>query len=267
MRLLVFAAATLAATGQTAQNPSPMVEHTRTHPRIPKQQAQGRRFTLDKNVTLFVPAKWRPVLLVFFHGGDWLPETAGARNRMAVIALPANMRDPARLSALLAEAERAADTRFQTVILGGWSLGCTAVREVLKSPEVYARVSGLLLIDGIHAGYKNGKPGPLESELETDNLESWVRIVKDAMAGRKRIIVTHSEIFPGTFASTTETADYLLRTAGVPRRAVLKWGPMRTQQLSEAKAGRFLLIGYAGNSAPDHVDQLHSLAEYLRWMR
>ena len=37
-----------------------------------------------------------------------------------------------------------------------------------------------------------------------------------------------------------------------------------TQQLSEVKRGRLRVIGYAGNSAPDHVDQLHSLSVYLK---
>jgi hypothetical protein len=80
------------------------------------------------------------------------------------------------------------------------------------------------------------------------------------------MIVTHTEIFPGTFASTTETADYLLKQLGVARTAVLKWGPMATQQLSESHAGSFLLMGFAGNSAPDHVDQLHALPEYLKML-
>ena len=83
---------------------------------------------------------------------------------------------------------------------------------------------------------------------------------------KKQMIVTHSEIFPGTFASTTETADHLLQKLQIPRVATLQWGPMRTQQLSEARKGRFLLLGYAGNSAPDHIDQLHSLPEYLKWI-
>ena len=42
---------------------------------------------------------------------------------------------------------------------------------------------------------------------------------------------------------------------------------MGLQQLSETRAGKFLLIGYAGNSAPDHVDQLHALPEYLKWIK
>jgi hypothetical protein len=87
------------------------------------------------------------------------------------------------------------------------------------------------------------------------------------MAGRKRFLLTHSEIFPGTYASTTETADFLLKQLGVKRRAILKWGPTGLQQLSEAKRGKFLLMGYAGNSAPDHVDQLHSLPAWLKLLR
>jgi hypothetical protein len=42
---------------------------------------------------------------------------------------------------------------------------------------------------------------------------------------------------------------------------------MGMQQLSDARAGHFLLVGYAGNSAPDHVDQLHSLPVFLKWLR
>jgi len=141
------------------------------------------------------------------------------------------------------------------------------VREILKTPENYARVDRALLIDGLHTGYIGGKPGPQESELETDKLEIFLQFARDAVAGRKQMIITHSEIFPGTFASTTETSDWLLRQLGIKRRAVAQWGPMDTQQLSEVRVGKFMLVGYAGNSAPDHVDQLHSLPDYLRWFK
>jgi hypothetical protein len=87
------------------------------------------------------------------------------------------------------------------------------------------------------------------------------------MAGRKTMLITHSEIFPGTFASTTETADWLLAQLGLHQTAVLKWGPMKTQQLSDVHSGKFRMVGYAGNSAPDHVDQFHSLPEYLKRLK
>lgn len=256
---------------QEPQNPSPMVEHTRAHPRLIQQTPVGRREKLATG-TLFIPEKLklRPSvpLLIFFHGGDWLPQVAVARrSRMAVISLPATVKNPVLLLDLIAEAEHRVNGRFAPLTLGGWSAGCGAIRELLQSREVYDRAVALLLIDGIHTAYTTGVPGPRESAIETAPLDVWVRYAREAIAGRKRMIVTHSEIFPGTFASTTETADYLLSALNLPRRPVLRWGPMHTQQLSEARAGKFLLIGYAGNSAPDHVDQLHSLAGYLDWLR
>ncbi len=264
------------ARGQQSQNPSPMVEHTRAHPRLPQQTPPGHREKLELG-TLFVPAGLKngaPVLF-FFHGGTWLPEVAGARDRVAIVSVQAGsgsatyaklFEDPARFLALLKEAESKAGLHFGRVMVGGWSAGCGAIRQMLKAPETYARVDAALMIDGIHTDYVDGKPGPLESKIGMGNLEIWEKLARDAMAGRKRAVITHSEIFPGTFASTTETADALLGLVKVPRRAVLKWGPMGLQQLSEARAGRFVLIGYAGNSAPDHVDQLHSLATFLKWL-
>jgi len=268
-----------AAHSQQAQNPSPMVEHTRAHRRLVETSPPGRREKLDLG-TLFLPAGLRlakrPAILFFFHGGSWLPEVAAARNHLAVVSVQAGagsaayaqlFSDPQRFLGLLREAESKAGTRFGRVLLGGWSAGSGAIRQILETPQSYRRVDGVLAIDGIHTGYVDGKPGPLESKIDPGNLQVWVQLGRDAMQSRKRAIVTHSEIFPGTFASTTETADYLVTQLGIERRAVLKWGPMGLQQLSEARAGRFRLIGYAGNSAPDHVDQLHSLPVFLKWLK
>jgi hypothetical protein len=266
----------VSAQAQQSQNPSPMVEHTRAHPRLKEQSPAGRREKLALG-TLFIPAGSKPTAVVFFfHGGTWLPEVAAAQNKVAVVTVQAGsgsatyarlFENPTRWPALLKEAEGKTGAPFAKVMLGGWSAGCGAIRQILKSPDAYARIAAALMIDGIHTDYVDGNPGPLESKIGTENLQIWQQLARDAVAGRKRAIVTHSEIFPGTFASTTETADYLLKQLNLTRRPVLKWGPMGLQQLSDVRAGKFLLIGYAGNSAPDHVDQLHSLPTYLKWLR
>jgi hypothetical protein len=279
MRLFLCALLTWGLSAQQAQNPSPMVEHTRAHRRLAESAPPGRREKLELGA-LFVPealrTRTRMPLLLFFHGGTWLPEVAAAQNRVAVIGVQAGagsatyarlFSDPARFGRLLAEAESKAGVRFGPVWLGGWSAGCGAVRQILRTRDGYSRADAVLCIDGIHTDYVDGKPGPLESKIDPGNLAVWLQLGRDAMAGHKRFVVTHSEIFPGTFASTTETADYIVAQLGLPRRAVLKWGPMGLQQLSETRSGKLLLIGYAGNSAPDHVDQLHSLPEYLRRLR
>ncbi len=279
-RIILITFFTISAFAQQAQNPSPMVEHTRAHPRLKQETPVGQRETLELGA-LFIPEKLKRrsklPLFIHFHGGTWLPEVAAARvGNTAVISIQLGagssvyakpFADQKLFERLISEAESKADVKFSPITLTAWSAGYGAVREILKTPENYARVDRALLIDGLHTGYVGGKPGPQESELETDKLEIFLQFARDAVAGRKQMIITHSEIFPGTFASTTETADWLLRQLGLKRRAVAQWGPMGTQQLSEVRVGKFLLVGYAGNSAPDHVDQLHSLPDYLRWLR
>lgn len=271
----------VAASAQQSQNPSPMVEHTRAHPRLKEETPPGRRETLELG-TLFLPAKLkRPApMFIHFHGGTWLPDVAAARaGNTAVISIQIGagssvyakpFSDTQLFTRLIVEAEAKAGMKLSPVSLTAWSAGYGAVREILKVSESYARVDRVLLIDGLHTGYVGGKPGTgslQESELETVNLEVFLQFARDAVAGRKQMIITHSEIFPGTFASTTETADWLVAQLGLQRKAAVKWGPMGTQQLSEVRAGKFVIIGYAGNSAPDHVDQLHSLPEYLKWFK
>jgi hypothetical protein len=261
------------------QNPSPMVEHARSHLRLPDAATEGRRENLSLG-TLFVPAKLKlksPVpVLFFFHSPEFIPEIAAEKHGMIAVTIKIGagssayakpFTDRALFGELLHEAEEKAGVQLGPIVLAGWSAGCGAIREIMSTPEYYDKIADTILIDGIHSSYLNGKPGPLESEIDPTPLQIYVKLIRDAMAGKRRLIITHTEIFPGTFASTTETADYILGQVGLHRTPILKWGPMGTQELSEVRSGEFLLVGFAGNSAPDHVDQLHSLPDYVGWLK
>jgi hypothetical protein len=275
--VFLFLAAVLVAPAQ--QNPSPMVEHTRAHPRLDTTIPSGEQIKLELG-TLFIPQKLhrgrQARLLLFFHGGDSVPELAVSKlQNLAVITVQAGagssnyerlFDDPARFPSIIAEAESRSGLKFSEISLGGWSAGCGALRKILNDPPSYTRVNRVLCIDGVHTGYVDGKPGPLESEIDTSNLQIWLRFGRDAIGGKKRLIITHTEIFPGTFASTTETADWLIHEWGLTPHPVVRWGPMQTQILSDVSAGGLRVVGFAGNSAPDHVDQLHSLPEFLGWL-
>ena len=41
-------------------------------------------------------------------------------------------------------------------------------------------------------------------------------------------------------------------------------GPSGSPQLSEAIKGRLAIMGFAGNSAPDHIDQFQGMPEFLK---
>jgi hypothetical protein len=116
----------------------------------------------------------------------------------------------------------------------------------------------------MHTSYvPEGTPLANGGTLDRTNLVAFADFARRAVRGEARFLVSHSTIFPGTYASTTETADWLLAALGLRRTPVLSWGPRGMQQLGEARSGGFTLLGFAGNSAPDHVDQLHAMPELL----
>jgi hypothetical protein len=290
-----FVAVTLSAraAAQTpppaAQNPSPMVETTRAHQRLAQREIPGVARTFpgpdNKPVDLFIPESARRAdevkLVVHFLGIAWIPELAaaqlGGNTVVAVLNLGAGsgvydraFSNPAVFDSLLAtigrEVSSAAgkNVRVGHITLSGFSAGHGAVRAILRDPHHFARVDAILLMDGMHTSYvPEGVVMEKGGTLDPHNLEAFVHFAELAVKGDKRFLITHSEIFPGTFASTTETADYLLKALGLTRKPVLEWGPNGMQQLSAVHAGHFELMGFAGNSAPDHIDQFQGMPTFL----
>jgi hypothetical protein len=220
-------------------------------------------------------------LVVHFLGAAWSPEQAVAQLAGPLVCAVVNIgagtgvyqhafSDPSAFDSLLAgvarEVEGASGHRagIDHITLSGFSAGHGAIRAILKDSAHFTRVNAVLLLDGMHTSYvPEGKVMADGGVLDTTNLAAFAAFARAAIHGQKRFLITHSEIFPGTFASTTETADWLLRELGLQRTAVARFGPRGMQQLSEVKSGLFELRGYAGNSAPDHIDQLHAMPEQL----
>lgn len=221
-------------------------------------------------------------LVIHFHGAAWVAQQSVAALNDGTVAAVLNLgagsgvydrsfADPAAFDSLLASVDRAVTTSLGVathagrITLSGFSAGHGAIRRILREPRHRDRVSGVLLLDGMHTSYvPEGRVFALGGALDTNNLTAFADFARLAIQGKTRFLVTHTEIFPGTFASTTETADWLLRAVGLSRKPVLEWGARGTQRLSLTRKGRFELQGYAGNSGPDHIDQYHAMPELLR---
>lgn len=250
---------------QLPQNPSPMTESTRRHDRMTRRTVEGQVFALslgELRIPRRIARKKSTPLILHFHGAAWLAHQATEKHAVLAVELGAGsgryaapFRDPAKFPAWIAEAERVSGRSFSNIYLSSFSAGYGAVRQILRDHR--GRIDGVLLADSLHAGYGT----------EPADLDSLLSLAKDAASGRSRLIVTHSEVFPGTYASTTETADRLLAQANAKRKAILRWGPLGMQQLSEAKRGKFEMHGFAGNSAPDHTDHLHALSVWWKKLR
>ena len=272
------------------QNPSPMLESTRLHERLASRALGGTARSFGgpgaKPVELWVPDRVRSRdafdVVVHFHGAAWLPQQAvaalGSRTVAVVLNLGAgsgvydrSFADPAVFDTLLATVAREVSavsgrpSRVNRVTLAGFSAGHGAVRAILREPRHMARVFAVLLMDGMHTSYvPEGQVLAAGGALDTTNLRSLTEFARAAARGEKRMLIAHSEIFPGTYASTTETADWTIGALGLRRTPVLKWGPRGMQQLSEVRQRRLQVLGFAGTTAPDHIDQLHAMPELLK---
>lgn len=245
---------------QLPQNPSPLRDTTRDHTRVLEQQVPGIRTNVSLG-SLLLPEGLKPTqLIIHFHSSPWLPEMAARSRFPRAAVLTINLgagsdvyrlpfTEPNRYRLLIEEAERAAQTKFQTIVLSSFSAGYGAIREILRDKSNFARIQSIILADSLYAGYGN----------EPDDLNPFLAYIK---AG-KRLIMTHSELYPGTYAATFEAADWLIKQLGAKRKAILKWGPVGMQQLSEVNIFDFHVLGFAGNSADDHVDHLYGLERWL----
>lgn len=272
---------------QQVQSPSPMVDHTRPHPRLTQAEPTGKRVDLKslKGARLFRDPRVNPnkpvALLIHFHGASWLIEQHIAHYLPQAALITVNLgagssvyrrpfEQPELFQRLLAEAgeELKLKRGWSSITLTGFSAGYGAVREILRQPQNFPLVNNLLLLDGMHTSYQpEGKLLSDGGRIDSSGLDSFVNFAAAAVAGKKIFVFTHSEIFPGAYASTTECADYLLAQLNLKSHPRLRQGPMGMQQLSAVDAGGFHLRGYAGNSAPDHVDHLQAMPEWFRLLR
>jgi hypothetical protein len=219
-------------------------------------------------------------LLVHFHGASYVAKDAVYASGRPLVLAVVNLGSGsgvyerafaegsmfARLVATIRDgvAERTSrDVEIDRVYLSSFSAGYGAVRAILRDHA--ATLDGIVLLDGLHTDYvPTGQVLAEGGRLNGEKLTAFVRYARSATAGEKRMLITHSAIFPGTYASTTECADYLIDALHLKRQPVLRWGPVGMQLLSETREGGLTILGFAGNSAPDHVDHFHGLSVFLQ---
>lgn len=285
-----FAFIALAAVGSIAQqmpqNPSPLTETTRPHPRIKQTEVQGSRTELSalKGSRLFVTPRFSQnratALIIHFHSAPWLIEHHISVSKPRAALITVQLGSGARVygepflkqetfTELIKEAEQKLGLKkgWSSITLSGFSAGYGSIRAILRHTENYSMVNNVLLLDGLHASYvPESVPFANGGVIKKDDLDIYVKLAQDAADGKKNFVFTHSEVFPGTFVSTTEAADHLIAEVGLKRRPVLRKGPIGMQQLSIAGKGRLNILGYAGNTGLDHGDHLYAMPAWFRYL-
>lgn len=159
--------------------------------------------------------------------------------------------------------------------LASWSAGFAAVGRILAVERYYGMIESIVLNDSLHAQYTPGPKGvekrPLQGEARVDlaMLKSFVRFAKDAAAGTKTMVMTHSAIVPPDYASSTEATRAVLGAVGVAPVEAADEGSAASRARNmrpsyRADQGNLHVRGFRGAGPRDHFDHLHLFGEALR---
>ena len=100
-----------------------------------------------------------------------------------------------------------AGARARRVGLSAWSAGYGAIQKILGQKYGKQKVDSVILLDGLHCGYQGRGLNGLQIKAFSD-------FAREAAAGHKLMFVSHSSIIPPGYASTTETANFLIHEVG-----------------------------------------------------
>ena len=240
----------------------------------------GRRFELKGEATLFVPEGYRPRdgavdVVLHLHGAPSVIERALVESKWPAVLIEFNRKglssvytkpfaDPKLFPTLLGgtlgaikEAKLAESPGLGRVAVSSFSAGFGGVRELLKVPEHFDRIDVVILADSLYSGYE-GDPGL--HKVDPKLMEGFRRFAVEAASGKKTMVVTHSAQVPEGYASTTETADDLIRAVDG------KAGPARVDrgggwvQAREVRKGGLTILGFEGVGPEDHMKHLRKIA-------
>jgi LysM repeat protein len=215
-------------------------------------------------------------VLVHFHGREPIrKEWVRSMQRAVLVAVDVGIdsgsyaeafKDPRTLGQVLlaVEAELARKTgnpnaHVRHLMLSSWSAGYGAIEEILKQPFARRTVEGVILLDGLHAGYSG-------ASLDRERLMPFIEYARSAALGERLMFVSHTSIPTPGYASTTQTARYLIWALGGKPHAVepLVSDPMGLERLEAFNQGDFHVRGFRGNGASDHCAQLGLMRDVLR---
>jgi hypothetical protein len=227
-----------------------------------------RRLTLDADASFD--------LVIHFHGREPIrKEWVRVMHNTVLVAVDigidsgayrAAFRDPRTIGQVVLAAEREiANQTGQTaahvrhVGLSAWSAGYGAVEAILSQPYGRSKVDSVVLLDGLHAGYA-------AHSLSTERLTPFVEFAQAAAAGHRLMFVSHSSLRTQGYASTTETANYLVwKLNGKPQAAIAATGyPMGLERITSFNQGDFHVRGFRGSGSADHCAHIGLMRDVLR---
>jgi hypothetical protein len=185
-------------------------------------------------------------------------------------------RDPTRFKRMLGEvlkslgAKAGRTLHARRVTLAAWSAGFAAVSKILAVSEYFDLVDTVVLNDALHTAYtRTNADAPLGPGLGVDrvnvkSLAPFVRFAREAIEGRKAMVMTHSSILPPDYASASEATMALLHELGLTPTETHETNARGMEAYYRADSGNLHVTGFKGTAKRDHMNHLYLVGALLR---
>ncbi|WP_437592230.1 hypothetical protein [Sorangium sp. So ce1000] len=143
--------------------------------------------------------------------------------------------------------------------LSSWSAGYGAIEQILRQPAG-KRVDSLVLLDSLHAGYADEQ----QHKLKVAQIEPFIAFARRAAAGEAFMFMSHSSILPPGYASTAETANFIVQALRGKPRGSSRADVLGLDMIQRFDRGDFHVRGYTGDDKPDHCAHIGLMADVVR---
>ncbi len=163
---------------------------------------------------------------------------------------------------LVADGKIRRNGKFSSVGLSCFSAGYGAVREILKDSDCVKQVQCVVAADSIYASiHLKGD----ERTVDGQQMRPFLDFARLAARGERTFLVSHSQLSVQPYASTIETADYLLKELGCKKVPIdTTTGEHSFEPIATATLGRFTVRSFPGSTAQSHLDHLRNIAPLWR---
>ncbi len=168
------------------------------------------------------------------------------------------------IQAGLRQASSRPEAHIRRMALSSWSAGFGAVTRILAQHP--GAIDSVVLLDSLHSDYAKPSPGDPRGlhRVAPGPIEPVIALAERAVRNDAILYLSHSEIVPPGYASTTEVAHYLIERVAGSRTAGEGANPLGAKLLTRFDRGGLHVRGYQGGDKPAHCAHVELLAEAVR---
>ncbi len=157
-------------------------------------------------------------------------------------------------------------TNWKRIDVSCFSAGYGAVREILRDNAAVQQIESVAAADSIYASIKL-RGG--QRRVDVEQMQPFLDFAFLAIQGHKVFHISHSQLAVEAYASTKETAEYLLSEIGLARRSTREneLGHRSFSPISIANRGSFTVIGFPGDDGEGHLEHLRNISVLWKQIR